>query len=182
MADSGATRQTRIVAAAAIAIAVTIKRRRKRRNRAVWTREWILRRESQGAFNQLMELRLCDVSSYRNLVRMDASTFEELLTRVAPRITYQDTVFRQAIPPAERLAITLRFLATGMLLHYHDHYIKNVHIMTVLSTGESFQSLQFLYRVPSQTIGKIVPETCSAIVEELKEEFMKVTNNHYENG
>lgn len=131
----------------------------------------------------MKELRLCDISSYRNFVRMDASTFEELLTRVAPRITYQDTVFRQAIPPAERLAITLRFLATGMLLlHYHDHYIKNVHIMTVLSTGESFQSLQFLYCVPSQTIGKIVPETCSAIVEELQEEFMKVTNNHYENG
>ena len=110
------------IAIAALAIAVVLRRRRrmrKRRNRVVWTREWILRRESQGAFRQLMnELRLCDVSSYRNFVRMDAVTFEELLTSVAPRITYQDTLMRQALPPGERLAITLRFLATGMDCYY----------------------------------------------------------------
>ena len=47
-------------------------------------------------------------------VRMDAVTFEELLTSVAPRITYRDTLMRQAMPPGERLDITLRFLATGM--------------------------------------------------------------------
>ena len=56
---------------------------------------------------------MCDTSSYRNFVRMDAGTFEELLTSIAPRITYQDTVLRKAISPAERLAVTLRFLATG---------------------------------------------------------------------
>ena len=34
-----------------------------------------------------------DVSSYRNFVRMDAVTFEELLLiSVAPRITYRDTL------------------------------------------------------------------------------------------
>ena len=43
----------------------------KRSNRIVWTREWILRRENQGAFRQLMnKLRLCDVSSYQNFVRI----------------------------------------------------------------------------------------------------------------
>ena len=105
MADSGATRQTRIVAAAAIA--VTIKWKKKKKESGSLDKRVDFRRENQGAFNQLMkELRLCDVLSYRNFVRMDASTFEELLTRVAPRIIYQDTVFRQAIPPAERLAIT----------------------------------------------------------------------------
>ena len=56
-----------------------------------------------------------DVSSYRNFVRMDAASFEELLQMVAPLITYQDTTMREAIPPAERLAVTLRFLATGEL-------------------------------------------------------------------
>lgn len=34
----------------------------------------------QGAFHHLMkEVRLCDTSRYRNLVRMDTVTFEELL-------------------------------------------------------------------------------------------------------
>ena len=108
-----------IAAAAAIAIVIALRRirrrRRRRRNRKVWTREWILRRESQGAFSQLMkELSLCDVSSYRNFVRMDVATFEWLLTRVAPKLTHQDTVMRVAVTPAERMAIILRFLATGV--------------------------------------------------------------------
>jgi hypothetical protein len=111
-------RGTKKRAACAILIAVILQRRRsRRRNRIHWTREWIRNRESQGAFHQLMqELRILDVSSYRNFVRMDATTFEELLQIVGPRVTRQDTVMRRAIPPGERLAVTLRFLATGKLL------------------------------------------------------------------
>ena len=45
--------------------------------------------------------------------------------------------------------------------------------------GETFESLQFLYRIPSQTIGRIVPETCSAIIDVLQEEYMKVNNSFY---
>ena len=58
--------------------------------------------------------RLLDTSSYKNFVRMGTVTFEDLLSVIAPRITYQDTVMRQAISPGERLAVTLRFLATGL--------------------------------------------------------------------
>ena len=54
-----------------------------------------------------------DVSSYCNFLRMSAHNFEELLGKVAPLITRQDTVMRQAIPAGERLALTLRFMATG---------------------------------------------------------------------
>ena len=38
-----------------------------------------------------------------------------LLSKVQPLIAYHDTFMRKAIPPEERLALTLRFLATGML-------------------------------------------------------------------
>ena len=44
---------------------------------------------------------------------MDMNTFDELLRLVGPHISYQDTNMRQAISPGERLALTLRFLATG---------------------------------------------------------------------
>jgi hypothetical protein len=37
---------------------------------------------------------------------MDQTTFEELLTLVSPLIKRQDTVMREAISPAERLALT----------------------------------------------------------------------------
>ena len=111
---------TTTVVACSLLLAAVIKRRhqlkkkRLQRRPRVWTKSWILKRSTQGAFNQLLvELRLCDTSSYRNFVRMDASSFEELLRAVAPLITHKNTVMRTAISPAERLSITLRFLATG---------------------------------------------------------------------
>ena len=93
----------------AISIALVVRRRkRRRRNRRIWTREWILQRKEQGAFHQLMhEIRLSDAVCYKNFVRMNATTFEELLHVVAPHITYRDTVMRQAISPTERLSVTL---------------------------------------------------------------------------
>ena len=82
----------------------------------------------------MKELRVCDVSSYRNFVCMDAGTFEELLRVVAPSINYQDTNMRQAISPAERLAVTLRFLLLVSLIRiaklYYNYYI----IASVLSS------------------------------------------------
>ena len=46
-------------------------------------------------------------------MRMDTDLFEEILTAIRPHIERQDTNFRRAIHAEERLAITLRFLATG---------------------------------------------------------------------
>ena len=43
---------------------------------------------------------------------MDIESFQAILAMVAPKITYRDTHLRKAIPPGERLALTLRFLAT----------------------------------------------------------------------
>jgi len=39
--------------------------------------------------------------------------FNELLEIILPMNTKQDTVMRKSISPTERLATTLRFLATG---------------------------------------------------------------------
>ena len=85
---------TTTVVACSLLLSAVIKRRhqlkkkRLQRRPRVWTKSWILKRFTQGAFNQLLvELRLCDTSSYRNFVRMDASSFEELLRAVAPLIT-----------------------------------------------------------------------------------------------
>ena len=80
----------------------------------MWIREWIKNRPQFGAYYQLVqELQLTDTGTYRHFLRMDMSTFDELLQLVEPYITYQDTNMRQAISVGERLALTLRFLATG---------------------------------------------------------------------
>jgi len=87
---------------------------RKKRNRQIWTRSWIGCRLNHGAYYALIqELRLSDVEAYRNFLRMDSVSFDILLRKVGPRIGKQDTRMRLSIPAEERLALTLRWLATG---------------------------------------------------------------------
>ena len=103
-----------VVGACGVVVALLLKRNRRRRYRTVWVRDWIRNRQLHGAYHHLVqELRLGDGTTYRNFLRMDTSTFDDLLHLVGLSITYQDTNTREAIPPGERLALTLRFLATG---------------------------------------------------------------------
>ena len=67
-----------------------------------------------GETNMVQELSSEDPSGLQNFLRMDMSTFNELLEMVTPIIKRRDTLMRDSISPAERLALTLlRFLATG---------------------------------------------------------------------
>jgi len=88
--------------------------RSKKRKRTVWVADWLGRRERQGAYlNLLVELREEDPEKHRLWIRMDTDTFYDLLHRVEPLITKQNTTMRDAISAGERLALTLRYLATG---------------------------------------------------------------------
>ena len=58
-------------------------------------------------------------------------------------------------------------------------YSKKFYVSYLTYIGETFESLKYLYRIPSQTIGKIVPETCQAIVDVLCEDYLKVCGNQY---
>ncbi len=68
--------------------------------------------------------------------------FHKLLQVVGPRITKNHTWFRQSINPDLKLAITLRFLATG----------------------DSYRTLMYGFRVARNTICSIVRDVCEAIV------------------
>jgi len=80
---------------------------------------------------------------------MSATDFEYLINKVGPFIVKIDTSMRKAIHVQERLAVTLRFLATG----------------------DSFKSLSFLFKISSQTVSRCVYETCIALIEILKDEI-----------
>ena len=86
-----------------------------RRQRKVWVKGWIREREMKGAYNVL----LCDVSlltdreDYRRFMRMNSETFHELLGKIRPYIEGKTTVMRKPVSAEEKLAVTLRFLATG---------------------------------------------------------------------
>ena len=128
----------------------------RQRARSVWVRQWILRRSQLGQYEQLLqELRDEDRKGFKNFLRMDHAMFQELLQRVQGRLTKQDTNYRKALEPSMKLAITLRYMASG----------------------ESYHSLMYGFRVAHNTISKFVPEVCAAIVAELAVEVMKVPQN-----
>lgn len=91
--------------------------KRNKCKRKYWVRPWIDKRLTREVYNVdkdlLPQLRIEDEECYKNFVRMTASDFDYLLRKVQPLIHKQDTNMRQAIPASTRLALTLRFLATG---------------------------------------------------------------------
>jgi len=66
---------------------------------------------------------------------------------IGEKISKKDTSFRKDISVQERLAMALRFLASG----------------------DSYVSLQYLFKISKQAISCIVPEVCEALVEKLKD-------------
>ena len=127
--------------ALALGCLVQIRRRRKR----LWVKPWISRRLDFGFYNKLMrELEAEDEAALTNLMRMEPAMYHELLHRLTPRLTKQDTNWRKALEPGIKLAITLRHLANG----------------------EAYRSLRYSFRVAHNTISLIIREVCDAIIAE----------------
>lgn len=97
--------------------------RTRRKRRTCWTRPWILRRQEHGAHSLIKELSQEDHESYKNFVRMTKEDFTELLEKVSPLIAKKDTIMRKSISPAERLSLTLRYLATGKERQFTIKYL-----------------------------------------------------------
>jgi len=85
-------------------------------------------------------------STFQNFLRMTCTDFEEILKMIGPKIKRQNTNFRVPISINERLAVTLRFLASG----------------------DSFMDLSYLFKISQPSISFIVPEVCEALISSLK--------------
>ena len=135
--------------------------RNKRRPRRFWVRGVFQRRIQHGEYhNLLQEMRLNDSELHFRYLRMSRTTFDELLLKVRPflyRRKYRSAL-RPEISPAERLAITLRYLATG----------------------NSQVSLSFNFRVGRSTLCRIVRETCSVIWQVLCKDFVRAPSTEDE--
>lgn len=141
--------------AVAIAVALSAKKRKKEqssRKGRKWAKQWFIDREKHTHETLLNELRVAEPNDFRNFLRMDGVLFDELLALLTPQIEKINTTMRDAIPASQRLSITLRYLATG----------------------NTFEDLKFLTAVSPQSIGRIVMETCTALINSLKE-YIKVS-------
>ena len=90
--------------------------------RDCWVSHTHSKRSKFGAYHSTMaQLEVSQAKEWRNYMRMDKNLFTSLLQFISADIRKQDTSCRLAIPPSERLAVTLRYLATGegfTTLHY----------------------------------------------------------------
>ena len=108
------------------------------------TREWVKRKEQSGYFNNISiikELKVEDRLGFREMFRMDVGDFEFILGKISHLISpCQMSNFGGHLPimPDERLALTLRHIATG----------------------ESFQSLSFQFRIPLNAVLYIIKGCC----------------------
>ena len=89
-----------------------IQRPRRRHN--MWVRPWLLQREERGAYHNIItELYATDIPGYTNYMRMTPEFFEIIKTRLEPHLARQATNYRAPISVGEKLALTIRYLATG---------------------------------------------------------------------
>jgi len=89
---------------------------------------------------------------------MDVGDFEFILNEISHLITpgqIRNCGGHRPIMPEERLALTLRFLATG----------------------ESFQSLHFQFRIALNAISYIIRGCCNALVDKLVPKFLKLPSS-----
>lgn len=134
-----------VLASCAMAIHMKEKEaKKKRKKRLCWVKPWLQRRPIHGQFEALMsELRLEDPAVFTNFTRVQPDLFQEILANIQPLIEKQFTHYRKPLEPGLKLAITLRYMATG----------------------DSYKSLSYGFRVAHNTISLLVPEVCQAIID-----------------
>lgn len=148
------------VAVAAVAF-ILINRIIKRRNQQKLKRRryWIqtlYKNRLLYSGNELYQ-ELVNDGLEKNFARINAKELDLLCSNLQSKLRRNDTNWRRAITVREKILLSLRFLATG----------------------DSYTSLQYLFRISKQSISKIVPETCDAIIEHLKD-YVKVSKKKYQ--
>ncbi|KAK9887976.1 hypothetical protein WA026_000267 [Henosepilachna vigintioctopunctata] len=128
----------------AIILALATKRRVKRKR---WMKEWLKKREEYSHILLLNEIRDTEPEDYKNYFRMNDITFDKLLKLVTPFLLRKNTNMRQCLPVKERLAVTLRYLATG----------------------RNFEDLKFSAVMSPSSVSAAIIETCEVLIYVLQD-------------
>ncbi|XP_032668398.1 protein ANTAGONIST OF LIKE HETEROCHROMATIN PROTEIN 1-like [Odontomachus brunneus] len=124
------------------------KRSQKWLNRQWWVRPINHRRLNLGDFCHLFQEMKSDPQMFFRYTRMTFPIFNKLLEKAKPFLTKKS---HRALVPEERLAITLRYLATG----------------------DQVLSIALAYRIGESTAYKIIKETCDVLIKILVPDYLR---------
>jgi len=144
----------------ALLLLLNDKEKNSKKSRSIWVKNIYKRRKEKGSYENLIkELALEDSENYRRYLRMDTTTFLNIVESIKHLISNNINSFRpDVISPEEKVAITLRFLATG----------------------DSYQSIKFAFRVSPPEISFIISQVCDAIYSVLGPQHLKVPTTQSE--
>lgn len=94
------------------------------------------------------------IADQRNFLRLDDALFEKLIALSEPTINTRCVSSKQVLSVKERLILTLSYLATA----------------------RNYEDLMFSSANTSQTIQKIILETCDDLYKCLRNDYMKVAH------
>ena len=96
------------------------------------------------------------ITSFKRYLRITPTMFGDILTPLTPRSVKKDSRFRNALPAGLKIAVTLRYIASG----------------------DTYASLAFDFRVASESVCHFVPEVCTALLQDYKDEVLAIPNIH----
>ncbi|KAL1439360.1 hypothetical protein MTO96_010373 [Rhipicephalus appendiculatus] len=136
---------------AALKLLLILKRRRAFL-RKYWVRPtWTKRADESEFFTAMKNMKNGDESLFYMFYRMSPDTFDMLHSLVREQLTKDQCPSREPISSGERLALTLRFLLSGMLV----------------------RDAAMAFRVGIETARSIIRETCTVLWEVLSPQYMK---------
>ena len=122
---------------------------RQRRHRRYRFRPWLgwAEREEEGQYTRLMpRVQLDEPMAYQNFICMPSELFQELEQRITAELQRERTWMRD---PRSQVGS---------------------HPQT---TGDSYTTLQYAFRVASSTINKFVPEVCDTMIRAYRDQVMQ---------
>ncbi|CAK1583986.1 unnamed protein product [Parnassius mnemosyne] len=146
---------------ASVVLYVIIHKKNRKIKRRYWVRPSLRNRPNVSLI--LEDFRKDDIkrrnirSKFNTFLRISSEEFEILLNLTGPMISKTDTRWRNAVSASDRLAITLRYLATG----------------------DSYFSLGTLFKESPQFISLIIPEICQALISTLSN-YLRMPNTQGE--
>ncbi|XP_011858353.1 PREDICTED: uncharacterized protein LOC105555915 [Vollenhovia emeryi] len=128
---------------------IKLNAKRNYRQKRFWVHPLFQLRRYHGFYEAIFPTLSLFGDKFHDYLRITPTQFEELLLLIGPIIAKQNAI-RESIPTAARLALTMRYLATG----------------------DCITSMSYQYLVGMTTACNIIEETCRAIWSCLNEEVL----------